>query len=142
MDEEQESEQHRQRDAQPVPAFQSEVHRQQCQQRYAQHDREVVRVARQCVRPEDRRSVDRAVDVDRARAAGQRREDALVEVHATTRREQLEDRVHAVGREAERERGDRTPVKGPRPPRHVRDGGGEEQEVEDELDHPLEPLVE
>ena len=86
LDQEQERERHAERQAQPVAALEPEIDRRQDQQRHDEHDAEVVRVGRQRVRPIDARSVDRAVDVDRARAAGQRREHDRVEAARPARR--------------------------------------------------------
>ena len=74
LDDEQEREHAAERPLQPVPALEPQVHRRQGEQRDLEHDPEVVRVAGERVRPVDALPVHRAVDVDRARAAGERRE--------------------------------------------------------------------
>src|SRR6266540_3795446 len=102
----------------------------------------MVRVAGQRVRPVDGRAADRAVHVDRAGTAGQRREHTVVEVHAGARREQLQHSVDPVRDEPERQRCDGTPVEGQRASREVCDPSRQEEEVQHELHHPLAPLVE
>ncbi len=95
LDDEQEGDQRHQPPPAAMILLQPQVERGQDQQRHDQHDPEVVRVAGHRVRPVDVRAVDRAVDVDLAGAAGDRREHRRVEVRATTRVEQLQ---HAVDR--------------------------------------------
>ena len=82
--------------AHTVAGLEPQVERRQDEQRDDQHDPEVVRIARERVRPVDVRAVDRAVDVDLARAAGERREDDRVEVRPSPRIEQLQDAVERV----------------------------------------------
>src|SRR6266508_504471 len=55
--------------------------------------------------------------------------------------EQLQDAVDAVHDETPGERADGLPVEVARMPREVRNARGEEEEVQDEFDHPLPPLV-
>src|SRR5206468_9007555 len=56
--------------------------------------------------------------------------------------EQPQHAVRAVRNQPEGEGGGRPPVEPERAPREVRDAGGKEEEVQDELDHPPPPLVE
>ena len=65
---------------QPVAALEPKVDREQDEQRDTSSIAEVVGVAGERVRPVDVRALDRAVDVDLAGAAGQRREDGGVEI--------------------------------------------------------------
>ena len=118
--------------------------RRQHEQRDHELDPEVVRVAGERVRPEDALALDRAVDVDLARAAGDRREQRLVEVDPEhLGRAELDDPVGGIRDEAAQEHRERRPVEALRLRRdEVRDPGDEEEEVEQELDHPLGPLGE
>jgi hypothetical protein len=86
-----------------VPPLEPEIDRREDQDRHHEHDPEVVRIAGERVRPVDARAADGAVDVDRRRAAGERREHRLVEVVARLRGEELEDPVDAVRDDARRE---------------------------------------
>ena len=65
-----------------MPALEPEIDRRQDQQRQQRHDREVVRVSGERIRPVDVRPVDRAVEVDLARPAGERLDEQRVEVVA------------------------------------------------------------
>ena len=141
LDDEQEGEHESERHLQPVPALEPQVERRQHEQRDHELDPEVVRVARECVRPEDAGALDRAVDVDLAGAAGDRREQRLVEVDPEhLGGAELDDPVDGVGDEAGHEDRERRPVEALAPPRQVRDPDDEEAEVEEELEHPLRPL--
>ena len=124
------------------PALEPEVQRRQREQRHDEHHAEMVRVARERVRPVDARAVHRSVDVDRARAAGQRRKHRRVEVVAGARAEQLQHAVHAVREEAGAEPAERAPVIPLAAPHEVRDRRDQEEEVQDVLHHPLRELVE
>jgi len=142
LDDEQEPEQQRQRDAQPVTALESQVERREDEQRDVEHDREMVRVAGERVRPVDARPVDRAVDVDRARTPGERGEHRPVEVVSRARGEKLKDAVGRVCRHSGDEEAERTPVESRRAAPQARHRREEEAEVECELDHPLAELRE
>src|SRR5205823_1063918 len=122
--------------------LEAQVERRQGEERHEQHDPEVVRVAGERVRPVDARAVDGAVDVDRARAPGERAEHGAVEVVAGARREQLEDAVAGVHGQAGGEDGKCLPVEAGRAADEVRDAADEQAEVEGELHHPLHELVE
>ena len=82
------------------PRGEPQVDRQQDEQRDDQHDPEVVRVAGERIRPVDALALDRAVDVDRARPAGQRREHGVVEVPPALRGDELQHAVGGVERRA------------------------------------------
>ena len=143
VDDDEEQEEQGERHAQPVPALEPEVDRQQEEDSGRELDPEVVRIAREGVDAVDERALDRAEDVDPAVAARDRLQPGLVEVRPGRLGDrELEDAVGAVRREAADERRERQPVEphpAPRDERHARD---EEGEVEQELDHPLRPLGE
>ena len=142
LDEEEEGEDERERQAQPVPRLEPQVKRREDEQRDDEHDPEVVRVAGERVRAVDVGAGNRAVDVDRARAAGDGREQPLVEIAPGARDEQLDDPVRRVRDEPGDKPPERAPVVALAPPREERDRRREEHEVDDELDHPLRELVE
>ncbi len=143
LDDEQEAEQHRQRRPQAVPLLEAQVDRQQQHEHGRQLDPEVVRVSRERVDAEDVLTLDRAVDVDLARPAGERLEPARVEVPSGPLRDQeLGDAVQGIGGDTRHERGEREPVEPDAAAGDQRDACDEEQEVEEELHHPLGPLGE
>ena len=124
-----------------MPLLEPEVDREEEQDARRDLDPEVVRVTREGVDAVDERPLDRAEDVDLARPAGDRLEPRLVEVGARRLGDgELHEPVGAVRRDAADERRERQPVE-PEPASrdqgHSRD---QEEEVEDELDHPLRPL--
>ena len=87
-------------------------------------DPEVVRVAGERVRPVDARAVDRAVDVDLARAAGERLENERVEVVARpARRAAAGSRRRALAAIPPRNQRERPPVEARELPREVGDAG-------------------
>ena len=96
LDDEEEPEHDRQLGAQPVAAAHAEVQGEQDEQRDDQHDPEVVGVAGQRVRPVHALAADRPVDVDRARAAGERLEHDVVEVPTALCGDELQDAVDRV----------------------------------------------
>ena len=79
---EEKREQQHQTVAPSIAAVEPQVHGEQNEQRDRQLDRQVVRVAGERVRPVDALTLDGAVDVDLARAAGERRQDGRIEVAA------------------------------------------------------------
>ena len=85
------------------------------------------------IRPVDVRSVDRAVDVDLTRAAGNRREHRRIEVRSAPRIEQLEHAVERVADDAAAEPRERAPEIRTTASRQPEDTAGEEREV----DHPF-----
>jgi len=92
---------------------------------------------------EDVLALDRAVDVDLARAARQRLQPARVEVPPRPLGDQeLRDAVGGVRRHPGDERAEGEPVEPNAATRDERDAGDEEEEVEQELHHPLRPLRE
>src|SRR5581483_5134879 len=93
-------------------------------------------------RPVDLPALDRAVDVDLARAAGDRREHLRVEVAAAARDEELDDPVGRVHRHPAAEEPQRAPVVALAAAPEPGDAGGEEREVDQELDEPLHELRE
>src|SRR3954467_15258032 len=99
----------------------------------------MVGVARHRVRPVDARSVDRAVDVDLARAAGDGREDGRVEIAAAAGIEQLTDAVDRVDDDAGAEPRQRTPEVRLPTPRQPHDRSSEEREVDEPLRESLRP---
>ncbi len=124
-----------------MAALESEVDREQHQQRNDELDPEVIGVARERVRPIDVRSPDRAVDVDLARAPGQRGEDGGVEVPSGRLCDaELQHAVESVEGKASAERRQRPPVEPLATAGDECHGSEEEQEVEQELDHALPPL--
>ncbi len=129
------------RQPQPVAAAEPEVERRQHEQRNHELDPEVVRIAGERVRPEHARTLDRAVDVDLAGAARDRRQHRLVEVDPEhLRGAELHDPVERVRDEAGQEDAEGRPEEALVAPGDVRDADDEEEEVEQELDHPLRPL--
>ena len=142
QDQQHEAERERERPLPPLAARHAQIHGNEREQRHDEHDPEMVRVARQRVRPVDARARDLAVDVDRARAAGERREHGRIEVVPRARSEQLQHAVHAVRGEPCREPAERAPVEAFAALHEVRHARGEEEEVQDELHHPLRELVE
>src|SRR5439155_8109306 len=96
--------------------------------------------AGECVRTVDVRTVDRAVDVDRRRAAGQRREHRLVEVAPTLRVGELQEPVGSVAGDPGDEPTERLPVEGLTAAREVGDPGEQKQEVDEKRDDPLPEL--
>src|SRR3954447_15798756 len=142
LHQEQKRQAHRERNAQAMAALQPQIHGEERQQRHAQHDGEVVRIARQRIGPVHGRASDRAVHVDRAGATRERCEQHVVEIHTSARRDQLEHAVRAICDEPERESRQRAPVERDRAAGEVRNGCSEEEEMKHELHHPLPPLVE
>ena len=124
-----------------MAAREPEVDRQQSEQRDDEHDPEVVGVAGQRIRPIDALPLDRSVDVDRARPAGQRREHGLVEVPPALGGDELQHAVGGVQRQPGGERADRLPVEALAAPREVRDRGDQEEDVDRPLEDPLAELA-
>ena len=141
LDDQQEREHHREPDAQAVPAAEPEVDRQQDEQRDDQHDPEVVRVAGERVRPVHPLTVDGAVDVDRARSAGDRRENGAVEVASALGDDELEDAVGGVEDETRGEDRERPPVEALAAPGEVRDACDQEGDVDQPLEDPFAELA-
>ena len=85
-------------------------------------------------------ALDRAVDVDLARAAviGESSDWSRLIEHL--RRAELDDPVDGVRDEAGHEDGEGRPVEALAAAGEVGQADDEEEEVEDELDHPLRPL--
>ena len=143
VDDREEREQQRQRDAIPVAALEAQVERQEQDDRGSDLDPEVVRVAGQGVHAVHEGALDRAEDVDLARAARDRLQPGLVEVPAGRLGDrQLGEAVRAVRRDPADEGRERHPVEAQPAARDQRDARDEEQEVEEELDHSLRPLSE
>src|SRR5581483_9898727 len=140
LDDEQEADRRREPLAHAMAALQPQVQRRQDEQRHDQHDPEVVRVARHRVRAEDARAVDRAVDVDLARTAGDRREERRVQVAAAPRDEELCDPVERVHRDPPAEPAERPPEVALPAAREPHDRGREEREVDRPLRQALPPL--
>src|SRR5205814_8381564 len=103
LDDQQEAEQDRERQLQPMPALESQVDRREEEQRYDEHHAEVVRVARQPVDAIAVRLPDGAPDVDRRGSAGDRVEDDGIEVVSSGLREELDQPDRGVRRERSRE---------------------------------------
>ena len=143
LDHEQKAEEQGERGPVAMPSLEPQVDRQHQHEHRRELDPEVVRVARERVDAEDVLALDRAVDVDLARTAGERLEPAGVEVSARALRDgELGDAVRGVGRDAADECAEREPVELHAAARDQRDAGDEEQEVQEELHHPLCPLRE
>ena len=124
------------------PRLEPQVERRQDEQRDDQHDPEVVRVAGHRVRPVDVGAVDRAVDVDLARAAGDRREHATrrgcrraARRAAAARRRAALTTMPALNQPSVRQK---YVLPAPREPD---DRGGEEREVDHPLRQALAPLA-
>src|SRR5213075_2466591 len=86
------------------------------------------------------RAVDGAEDVDRARAARERREQRMVEVVPGFGRDKLQHAVGGVRGHAREEPAERPPVELARAAGQVRDRSRKEEEVDQELHHPLAEL--
>ena len=140
LDDEQEGERDCERRLPAVAALEAEVHRREREQRDDEHHAEVVGIAGDRVRPVDVRALDRAVDVDVARAAGDRRQDRLVEARPRPREHELQEPVRRVDDHAGGEEPERLPVERPARAGEVRDAHDEEQEVDGELRHALPVL--
>ena len=123
--------------------LQPEVQRRQHEQRDHELDTEVVRVARERVRPEHLlRTTDRAEHVDPRLSGRDRLDQERIEIDAALREYELNDAVHGVQTDPTEKRSQREPVEPHPAPRKQRDARDEESEVEDELDHSLGPLRE
>ena len=143
LHDEEEAEHHGETRPPRVPRLEPQVDRQHQHEDRGELDPEVVRVAGQRVDAEDVLPLDRAVDVDLARAARQRLQPARVEVPPRPLGDQeLRDAVGGVRRHPGDERAEGEPVEPNAAARDERDAGDEEEEVEQELHHPLRPLRE
>ena len=125
-----------------VRPLEPQVERRQDQERHQERDPEVVRVAGQRVRPVDVRAVDRAVDVDLARAVRQRLQEERVEVVPRLCHQQLQDPVARVADDPAEEPAECPPVEAHRVAGQVDHSDDQEREVEQPLRDPLAELVE
>ena len=143
LDHEEERERDRQWRLQTMPGLEAQVERREHEQRDDELDPEMVRVARQRVRPKHLlRSPDGTEDVDPRLARGDRLDEQLVEIEAGLGENELDDAVDGVQADPPEERGERVPVEAHAASREQRHACHEEPEVEDELHHPLRPLRE
>ena len=142
LDDEQERKQRRERQLEAVSALEPQVDGRQDEQRNDEHDREVVRIARERVGAKDVFARDCAVDVDRARPARKRRQDGAVEVVAELGRGELDEPVSRVDGHPADEGAERRPVEALRAPRQIGDAGDQETEVDEKLDEPFRELRE
>ena len=142
FDDEQEPDRHHQPFAHPMALLEPQIERGEDQQRHDQHDPQMIRVSGQGVRPVHVGAVDRAVDVDLACTAGDRREHRRVEVRSAPRVEELQYAIEGVDDDPAAEPRQRSPEIRPPAPREPEDGSGEEGEVDHPLRQALHPLAE